>query len=326
MPPAPAVPTPPAATVASSAFASTSIQNVCPAAKLKTEPTLMFVSPLAAAAARIVGLGEPGGVVRKMTELLFSRTVFATPTLPTSQPARVYGTQGAGALRTAPVPPSEAGSLLTMLKFESADAVGGVLAGLPPSVLSVQYLNVDENRRRAVSPEVAVRVRDRLTVPVGIEPGQRAQDPATGVRDEHRVIIRQQRAVVLDEIEQVRHLLEIGRHVRVVTQEVSVVELDVDDVLDRTLGRLELATGRRGRCPDHLHRGRHGQGRGRKDRCDRPAMRPLIFRAGEVEPCGSIPSPLLRAPQRHHHLGRPCRQSPRRTGSGPHEATVQGRR
>ena len=31
-----------------------------------------------------------------------------------------------------------------MLKFESADGVGGLFAGLPPSVVSVQYLNDDE--------------------------------------------------------------------------------------------------------------------------------------------------------------------------------------
>ena len=41
--------------------------------------------------------------------LVFSSTVFATPTLPTSQPARVNGTHGAGALRGVPVSP------LTML-------------------------------------------------------------------------------------------------------------------------------------------------------------------------------------------------------------------
>ena len=55
----------------------------------------------------------------------------------------------------------------------------------------------------------------------------------------------------------------------------------------------------------------------------RPARRPLVLRAGEVEPCGCIPSPLLRAPRRHHHLGRPCGRGPRRRGSWPHEATMQ---
>src|SRR5690349_3853828 len=85
------------------------------------------------------------GPAAKMIALLFSSTVLATPTFPTSQPARVNGTHGAGVLRTEPVPPSDTGSLLTMLKFESPDGVGGVVAGFPPSVRSVQYLNEDEN-------------------------------------------------------------------------------------------------------------------------------------------------------------------------------------
>src|SRR5207248_1239176 len=40
------------------------------------------------------------------------------------------------------------------------------------------------------------------------------------------------RAVLLQEVEQVRHLLEIGGHVRVVPREVDIVEDEVDDVLD----------------------------------------------------------------------------------------------
>ena len=52
--------------------------------------TLMCVSPTTAAAARLCA-GE-----RSTIAVLFSRTVFATPTLPTSQPARVNGTHGAG--------------------------------------------------------------------------------------------------------------------------------------------------------------------------------------------------------------------------------------
>src|SRR4051812_12422258 len=140
--PVPAAPAPPTfAIVASSLFrVALSRTIVWPVARPLTLVTLMFVAPAAAAAARLVGAGE----VRRTIALLFSRTVLATPTLPTSQPARVYGTHGAGALRTAPVPPRDAGSALIMLKFESAEAVGGVFAGLPPSVLSVQYLNEDE--------------------------------------------------------------------------------------------------------------------------------------------------------------------------------------
>ena len=108
MPPEPAVPT--LAIVASSelavAFSST---TVWPAARPVTLATLTLVSPAAAAAASEVA-GE-----RRMIELLFSSTVLATPTLPTSQPARVNGTHGAGAFRAAPVPPSDGGSALTML-------------------------------------------------------------------------------------------------------------------------------------------------------------------------------------------------------------------
>src|SRR5262249_21516336 len=51
------------------------------------------------------------------------------------------------------------------------------------------------------------------------------------------------RAVALQEAQQVGHLLQVGGHVRVVTREVRVVELDVDDVLDRALRRLQLAPG-----------------------------------------------------------------------------------
>jgi hypothetical protein len=87
----------------------------------------------------------------------------------------------------------------------------------------------------SVRPEEVVRVRDRLAVPVRIEAGQRAEDPAARMRDQNRVVVRVERAVVPDEVQQVRHLLQIRRDVRVVSQEVHVVELDVDDVLDLAL-------------------------------------------------------------------------------------------
>src|SRR6266566_4231554 len=67
-----------------------------------------------------------------------SVTAFAVETFPTSQPARAHGTHGAGVFFGEPESP------VTMLKLVSADGVGGVVAGLPPSVVSVQYLNEDE--------------------------------------------------------------------------------------------------------------------------------------------------------------------------------------
>jgi len=45
-----------------------------------------------------VASGEPAPNTFTTSELLFSSTVLATDTLPTSQPARVNGTQGAGAI------------------------------------------------------------------------------------------------------------------------------------------------------------------------------------------------------------------------------------
>ena len=99
----------PDAIVAISAFASWSIVIVCPTAKPPRFATLMLVAPLWSPQ------WKPSAPPRKTCAVLFSSTVFATPTLPTSQPARANGTHGAGALRTAPVPPSDGGSLLTML-------------------------------------------------------------------------------------------------------------------------------------------------------------------------------------------------------------------
>ena len=92
----------------------------------------MLVSPIVAAAASVVG------PARKVIALLFSSTAFAVETLPTSQPARAHGTHGAGVFFAEPESP------LTMLKFVSADGVGGTVAGFPPSTESVQYLNEDE--------------------------------------------------------------------------------------------------------------------------------------------------------------------------------------
>ncbi len=130
VPPAPAVPT--VAIVADSAFGVASIVIAMPVEKPETLAVLMFVAPAAAAAASVVGPAW------KATAVLFSSTTLASAVAPKSQPARVYGTHGAGAFFAEPESP------LTMLKFVSADGVGGTVAGLPPSTASVQYLNEDE--------------------------------------------------------------------------------------------------------------------------------------------------------------------------------------
>src|SRR4029453_2168076 len=83
-----------------------------------------------------------------------------------------------------------------------------------------------------MGPEVAVRVRGPLAVPVRVEAGQRAEDPARGMRDQDRVLVVAERPVVAQEVQQVRHLLQVRGDVRPVAEQVRVVELQVDDVLD----------------------------------------------------------------------------------------------
>jgi hypothetical protein len=84
-------------------------------------------------------------------------------------------------------------------------------------------------------------------MPIRVETGERGQDPPARVRDQHRVVVGEQCAVVPQKAQQMWHLLEIGRHVRVVPQEVRVIELQVDDVLNVTLRRAQLtASGRSG--------------------------------------------------------------------------------
>jgi hypothetical protein len=63
--------------------------------------------------------------------------------------------------------------------------------------------------------------------------------------NEHRVVVGGESAVTADEVEQVRHLLQIGGDGRVVSTEMDVVELKVDDVLDRIVAGGEPAGGMR---------------------------------------------------------------------------------
>src|SRR5262249_28753689 len=116
VPSAPAVPT-----LTIGPTNSPSTWTVRPGRNAETLATLMFVAPAGDAAASVV-LGV-------MIELLFSSTVFATETLPTSQPARVYETHGAGVVFGVPESP------LTMLGRSS----------IPPVTGAVQYLKSDVN-------------------------------------------------------------------------------------------------------------------------------------------------------------------------------------
>src|SRR5262249_28054116 len=84
--------------------------------------------------------------------------------------------------------------------------------------------------------EVAVG-RSGNTVPGRIYAGENCDDVVGGVRDQWRVMIGKKHAILLEKVEQVRHLFKIGRHqsrtvARGVTHEVRIVEDDSDNMLD----------------------------------------------------------------------------------------------
>jgi hypothetical protein len=58
------------------------------------------------------------------------------------------------------------------------------------------------------------------------------------------MVVRHQDAVARDEVEQVGHLLKVRGYVRIVATEVSVVELNVDYMLDVAARGGEMATAR----------------------------------------------------------------------------------
>jgi hypothetical protein len=54
------------------------------------------------------------------------------------------------------------------------------------------------------------------------------------------VVIGEQSALVLEEIQQIGHLLEVRRHIWVIAAQVDIIELDIDDVLN-TVSEMALA-------------------------------------------------------------------------------------
>ena len=145
----------------------------------------------------------------------------------------------------------------------------------------------DPGAGRSGRREVAEAVRDGLPHPVGVDARQRRENPRRRVRDQDGVVVREQRAVAADEVEQVRHLLEIRRDVAAVPQEMRVVELNRDDVLD-AVREVAVAAGRRRRAAGRgLHRA-EAQDRDRRQTCD--------GEHGEDAPCSPLQCALLRSP------------------------------
>src|SRR5262249_1906326 len=111
--------------------------------------------------------------------------------------------------------------------------------------------------RVIVTVEYAIRICHRDAVPVRIDAGQRGDDVVCGMRDQRGEMIAAHRAVLQHEIEQVRHLLEIGWDVWIVATQVHVVELDLHDLL-APVAEISLGVSRNG--PGAQHAGSNKQG------------------------------------------------------------------
>jgi hypothetical protein len=59
------------------------------------------------------------------------------------------------------------------------------------------------------------------------------------VRDQRRVVLGEQCSIGGEEAQQVRHLLQVGGHIRVIASEVHVVELNVHNILYTISARSE---------------------------------------------------------------------------------------
>ena len=78
------------------------------------------------------------------------------------------------------------------------------------------------------------------------------------MRDQRCVMFSKERALDFEEVQQIGHLLEVRRHVRVVPTEMDIVELDIDDVLDAVIELAEFFVRSRGgpRAESNGHRSR----------------------------------------------------------------------
>src|ERR1700687_1631089 len=101
----------------------------------------------------------------------------------------------------------------------------------------------------AAEADAAVRLEETVAVgngnshAVAIDAGLGGENIGRGVGNQRRVMIAADRAVALNEVEQVRHLFEIGRNVRIVAPQMHVVENDMNNAFDLTAWRIQL-TGR----------------------------------------------------------------------------------
>ena len=83
---------------------------------------------------------------------------------------------------------------------------------------------------------------------IGIQAGLHRDDVSARVRDERGMCLREERAIAGEKVQQMRHLLQVGRDVRIVAVEVDVIELQINDVLHAARRLAKLAAWLRLRC------------------------------------------------------------------------------
>src|SRR5207248_1415441 len=105
-----------------------------------------------------------------------------------------------------------------------------------------------ENGRGIVLFENPEAVRDRAAVTIAIDPRQPRENIVGRVGNQWREVITADDAFSLQEIQEVRHLLEVRWNVWIVAPQVHVVEYKVDDPLDLTAEGIQLAPRGRGLC------------------------------------------------------------------------------
>src|SRR5262249_54921968 len=71
-------------------------------------------------------------------------------------------------------------------------------------------------------------------------PRQLRENVVGRMRDQSREVIGADNAALGQEVEQVRHLFEIRRHIRIIAPQVNVVEYDIDDPFDLAARRMQL--------------------------------------------------------------------------------------
>ena len=87
--------------------------------------------------------------------------------------------------------------------------------------------------------EVAETVAHGHAMTVTIHASQRGEDIGSGVRNKRGVMVGQNRPLAFKKVQQVGHLLEIGRNVGVIADEMRVIELNIDNMLYLSLGRVQ---------------------------------------------------------------------------------------